>query len=175
MKVKVSLDGLPEVPQENLLPLRGRVLILMDSSALLRMARGEVPEPPSNERTLPCICDFIKRESINQENRNVPSRERKVRGYLRSIDRSATWKYAEASTPFIAMPAERRDSFLHLLPKKVRNLLLDEYRSLSGTDKCLLIVAIYLLEQGIPVNVLTYDGDMRKAWEKLLQLRSSPP
>jgi len=23
MKVKVSLDGLPEVPQENLLPLRG--------------------------------------------------------------------------------------------------------------------------------------------------------
>jgi hypothetical protein len=89
MKVKVSLDGLPEVPQENLLPLRGRALILMDSSALLRMARGEVPEPPSNERALPCICDFIKRESINQENRNVPSRERKVRGYLRSIDRSA--------------------------------------------------------------------------------------
>jgi hypothetical protein len=74
MKVKVSLDGLPEVPQENLLPLRGRVLILMDSSALLRMANGEVPEPPSNERTLPCICDFIKRESINQEIRNVPSR-----------------------------------------------------------------------------------------------------
>jgi hypothetical protein len=73
------------------------------------------------------------------------------------------------------MPAERRDSFLYLLPKKVRNLLLDEYRSLSGTDKCLLIVAIYLMEQGIPVNVLTYDGDMRKAWEKLLQLRSSPP
>lgn len=201
MKIRVSLDDLPEVPEENLLPLRAKewTLVLLDSSALLRIAKGEVPDPiagtveagagaeagkekgvekgkeEEKERgALICICDFIKREAINYENHEMKSRERRVRRYLREAEHSGTWRYAEVSTPFIMRSADERDSFLYMLPKKVRRLLLDEYRDLSGTDKCLLIVAMYLLEQGFHVGILTFDGKMERAWKELLELRSKP-
>jgi len=62
--------------------------------------------------------------------------------------------------------ADARDASLCTLSKKARRALLD-CCCLSGTDKCLLIVALCLLERGLPVDVLTLGINMRRVWRKV--------
>lgn len=129
------------------------------------LGSGSGSETTAKSPPLPllCICDFIAKEAKSQRASEGNSAQRRA---LFSFLRSAK-KCALLETPFSDVLAEGRKSFLDLLPRAARRLLLERYQGLSGTDLCLVITALALRRAGVNAEVLTFDAELKEALKEL--------
>ena len=140
-----------------------RELILMDANILIWLARSMktnwvrkllVDWRKFGARAICGICDFIKIEALNAEKWRC--KKRLIRRFLSNIEESAEGMYIELKTPIKDVEADSRSVFANILPKPIRRILIRE-KFLSGTDKCLILVAIYLKNSDFDISILTHD------------------
>ena len=152
--------------------LREKEAVLLDSNTLILLAHGSGPMwvrrllfewEKYGLKAICGICDFIARESVNVEKWKLNGTA--VRGFLSEAAESGA--YVELKTPVRSVDAGSRDMFVNVLPKAQRNRLVRNHR-LSGTDKCLILVAWHLRGNGVNVSIVTEDDAMKQACEELM-------
>jgi hypothetical protein len=140
-----------------------RETVLLDSNTLILLARGSGPTwvrrllfewEKLGLKAVCGVCDFIRRESVNAEKWRLEGV--KVQRLLSQAAESPGGMYVEFETPIGEVEADSRDAFIDVLPKALRRKLMRE-DGLSGTDKCLVLVAWYLQQNGLNVSVATED------------------
>jgi len=137
--------------------------ILLDLNTLILLARGSgyawVRRPlfeweKFGLKAVCAVCDFIKRESVNAERWKLEGV--KVQSHLSDAAESPDGMYVEFKTLIGEVEADSKDAFIDVLPKAMtRKLIRDS--GLSGTDRCLAVVAWYLQQNGLNVSVATED------------------
>ena len=173
MKRVVELDFQRPLAEHACRLLRQRETVLLDSNTLILLARGSGPAwvkrllfewKEFGLKAVCGVCDFIKRESINAEKWKLGGV--KVQSLLSEAAESPSGMYVEFKTPIGEAEADGRDVFIDVLPKALRRKLIRD-SGLSGTDKCLVLVAWYLRENGLSVSVATQDEALARACEGL--------
>jgi len=163
LKRVVEVDFQRPLAEHAYILLSQREIVLLDSNTLILLARGSGPTwvrkllfewEKFSLKAVCGVCDFIRRESVNAEKWKL---ERvKVQSLLSDVAESPSGMYVEFETPIGEVEADSRDAFINVLPKVLRRKLMRE-DGLSGTDKCLVLVAWYLQQNGLNVSVATED------------------
>jgi hypothetical protein len=148
--------------------LQRREVVLLDSNTLITLSRESGSQwlrklllewRKYGARAVCGVCDFIKRESVNAEKWRLG--EVKVQGLLSGAAENPDAAYVEVKTPIMEVEAESRDKFADVLPKAERRRLIKN-RELSGTDKCLILVAWHMQQNGLNVSVATEDAALAR-------------
>jgi hypothetical protein len=163
LKRVVEVDFQRPLTEHAYILLSQRETILLDSNTLILLARGSgstwvrrllFEREKFGLKAVCGVCDFIRRESVNAEKWKL---ERvKVQRLLGDVAESPSGMYVEFKTPIGEAEADSRDAFIDVLPKALRRKLMRE-DGLSGTDKCLVLVAWYLQQNGLNVSVASED------------------
>ncbi len=163
MKYTVHIDLTQPLPAHANALLHGRELMLLDSNVLIALSYGAEEEwvrrilvewRRYGAKAVCGICDFIHKEAINAENWMIGRVT--VGSFLKKIAESRDGMYIEVSTTIKDVNADGRAEFLDLLPKQQRIRLIKSW-DVSPTDKCLLVVAVYLGWNGVNASVRTRD------------------
>jgi len=169
-----SLEGLSEYARGFLKKLE---VVLLDSSVLCCMVYDEADDvfyplgklggwdEMLGASRVCVVCDFIKIECFNVE--RTLFRDVKIRRFLKGLAKCDKAFYVELKTPIKKFSADDRKRLLDLFPRKYRHVLIKKYGDLSGTDVCLLLVALYLKSHGISVSIATRDRILAEASEEL--------
>lgn len=108
-----------------------------------------------------CIPDFIELEAMNAE--RLCHRDSKVRRFLKQVKTSELGFFLELRTPIRQVKAENRSLYLDLLPKKLRSIIIKNYKELSGTDIAILVTALFLANHTIPTSIASLDKTLLQA------------
>jgi len=150
--------------------LKKYVVILIDSNILQNIAYAEGSETLKRlmtnwsslkPKTICSVCDFIRIECYNFE--RFKYQDARIRHFLKDAAESKEGLYVEFVTPIKKISAEDRLKLVDLFPKAYRRVLIKDYGALSGTDSCLLLLAMYLKAFWIQVCIATQDETLLRA------------
>jgi len=178
LKVQVRISHLPPLEDcsgDELGLLKHYEAILLDTNVLNRIAYEgcRLLQPlinlMYNWRTVKptavcCVCDFIRIESLNVERWEFG--DTRVRRLLKEVAENENGLYVELKTPIKEVIADQRKRFIDLFPKAYRHVLIKKYGDLSGTDVCLLIIALYLAMYGASASIATFDKTLLMACDE---------
>lgn len=149
--------------------------ILLDANVLIGISRVEeryrdIDQLARNWKRRPTtsavfVADFIKIEAFNAERNHYLTS--KVRAFLKEVEDSANGFYVEVKTPIKKIAAEKRTQYLDQFPKKDRHVLLENYKDLSGTDICLLVMSVHMRDNSVQVTLGSSDKRLVAAAEAL--------